>query len=347
MSNQEYSVDQEIAYFFEKTSATRSACNARAKELVGGNVTPVAVQGVCSYSVYAGPNDDFVVQFRLKSLELRMETVNLARDMYGSLTPQVSFKGQIGEDVDGKEPLYVYVMSRVQGISHLDFILAHSLPENSPQNFTWRKNLIADVARFFALAWKAPQDTDQAYRDDLRHRYEKELRLLLASLPDRFHPIIQMSLNAIPAILSLPMVLLHKDFGTCNIMVDNTSCHLVGVIDWAEAEIGPFGLNLHSVQPLISKFHLRDGWIKYDDYDILQETFWSIFRGEVGGLSEETIRAIESARVMGLLLSRGFTSRLANMPEPVPIRDDENGAYNIRDLDGLLINPATRFAELA
>lgn len=148
MSNQEYSVDQEIAYFFEKTSATRSACNTRAKELVGGNVTPVAVQGVCSYSVYAGPNDDFVVQFRLKSLELRMETANLARDIYGSLIPQVSFKGQIGEDIDGKEPLYVYVMSRVQGISHLDFILAHSLPDNSPENFTWRKNLIADVARY-------------------------------------------------------------------------------------------------------------------------------------------------------------------------------------------------------
>ncbi|KAL9115811.1 MAG: hypothetical protein Q9227_000179 [Pyrenula ochraceoflavens] len=346
-SNQEYSVEQEIAEFFKKTSATRSVCDIHARELVGGNVTPVAVQGACSYSVYAGPNGSFVVQFRLKSLKLKTETTSLARDIYGSLAPQVSFKGQIGEDIREKEPLYVYVMSRVQGVSHLDFILARNQPENSPENFAWRKKLIADTARFFALAWKTPQHVDQAFRNDLRHRYEKELQLLLASLPQRFRPIIQNSLDSMPAILSLPMVLLHKDFGTCNIMVDNASGSLVGVIDWAEAEIGPFGLNLHSLQPLMSKFHLRNGWIRYEDYNSLEETFWNTFCEEVRGLNKETMQAIKSARIVGLLLSSGFTSRLANMPEPVPIRDDESGAYNMRDLDGLLINPATRFLELA
>lgn len=143
------------------------------------------------------------------------------------------------------------------------------------------------------------------------------------------------------------MVLLHKDFGVCNIMVNETSCNLVGVIDWAEAEIAPFGLNLHSHQRLISKVHLKRGWVRYDDYVTLEEIFWSTFNEEAGGLGDETIRVIKSARIVGLLLSRGFTSRLANMPEPAPIRDDESGAYNMRDLDGLLINPSTRFTELA
>ncbi|KAJ2891206.1 hypothetical protein MKZ38_000733 [Zalerion maritima] len=319
-SNQEYSVDQEIADFFDKTSATRSACEVRAKELVGGNVIPVAVQGVtvCSYWVHAGHNDDFVVQFRPKSLQLRTETTCLAQDIYGSLAPR---------------PLCIYVVSRVRGISHLDFVSAHNSPQNWPENFTWRKNLIADVARFLALAWKTPQDIDQASLDGLCHRYEKELRLLLTSLPDRFHPIIQKSLDPMLVISSLPVVLLHKDFGTCNIMVDSGSCHLVGVIDWAEAEIGPFGLNMHSLQPLMSQFHLKNGWVRYDDYDILGETFWHNFSEEVGGLGEEEIRTIKSARVVGLLLSSGFTSRLANMPKPVPIRDDESGAYGMRDLD--------------
>lgn len=142
------------------------------------------------------------------------------------------------------------------------------------------------------------------------------------------------------------MVLLHKDFGVCNIMVNENSCNLVGVIDWAEAEVAPFGLNLHSHQRLISKIHLKNGWVRYDDYFLLEKVFWDTFSEEVGGLSNEIIGVIKSARVMGLLLSRGFTSRLANMPKPVPIRDDESGAYNMRDLDGLLINPATRFTEL-
>ncbi|GAD95431.1 conserved hypothetical protein [Paecilomyces variotii No. 5] len=141
------------------------------------------------------------------------------------------------------------------------------------------------------------------------------------------------------------MVLLHKDFGVCNIMVSDT-CNLVGVIDWAEAEIAPFGLNLHSHQRLISKVRLKDGWIRYDDYVMSEEIFWNTFSKEAGGLDNETIKIIKAARITGWLLSRGFTSRLANMLEPVPIRDDESGAYNMRDLDGLLINPATRFIEL-
>jgi hypothetical protein len=139
------------------------------------------------------------------------------------------------------------------------------------------------------------------------------------------------------------MVLLHKDFGACNIMVDSVSFHLVGVIDWAEAEVGPFGLNLHSIQFLMGHFHLKHGCIRYDDYDVLEQAFWHTFREEVGGLGEEEIQTIKSARVVGLLLSLGFASRLANMPKPEPIRDDESGAYNMRHLDGLLINPATRF----
>ncbi|GIK00091.1 hypothetical protein Aspvir_004106 [Aspergillus viridinutans] len=345
----EYSVDDEIAQFFEKTSATRSACDEYAKKQLGGDIIPVAVQGVCSYTVYAGPNGEFVAQFRLKSLALRIETVDLARTIYGHFAPQVAFYGQIGKDVEGKEPLYIYVMSRIQGISYLDFLLAHNaqVPENSPEFSSWRSNLVTDIARFFALSWKAPQDVDETYRDGLRHQYEKELQLLLTSLPERFRPFTQECLNSLPAILSLPMVLLHRDFGVCNIMVDEMSCKLVGVIDWAEAEIAPFGLNLHSHQRLISKVHLKHGWIRYDDYIILEEIFWSTFSEEAGGLSDETIRVIKLARVMGLLLSRGFSSRLANMPEPVPIRDDETGAYNMRDLDGLLINPATRFTDLA
>ena len=97
----------------------------------------------------------------------------------------------------------------------------------------------------------------------------------------------------------------------------------------------------------MGKFHMKNGWTRYDDYTILQEIFWSVFRREVGGLSDDIIQAIHSARVVGLLLSKGFTSRLANMSQPEPIQDNESGAYNMLHLDGLLINPATKFVHLA
>ncbi|KAH8648114.1 hypothetical protein BGZ61DRAFT_501238 [Ilyonectria robusta] len=148
------------------------------------------------------------------------------------------------------------------------------------------------------------------------------------------------------AILLLPVVLLYRDFGTCNIIVDEATCYLVGVIDWAEAEICPFGVNLHSLQSLTGKLHFWNGWIRYDDYDNVHKVFWTTFRDEVGGLGDDCIETIRLAWIMGLLLLRGFTSRLVNKPEAVPIGDDERGRYNMLSLDGFLVNPATRFEDI-
>ena len=158
--------------------------------------------------------------------------------------------------------------------------------------------------------------------------------------------IVQTCLDAMDAIFSLPMVLLHRDFGSCNIMVDERSCHLTGVIDWAEAEICPFGLNLHSLQSFMGRLHLKNGWTRYEDHPDLEATFWTTFKAEVGGLSAESLQIIQTARMMGLLLSHGFTSRLANKSQATPIVDDDAGRYNMLSLDGFLIDPVTRFDNL-
>ena len=157
LENQQYAVDDEIATFFTKTPVTREACDSLAKELVGGDrVIPVAVQGACSYTVYAGSGFSHVVQFRPKSLELKGQTAALARRIFGTLAPDVSFRQQLGDKsmaAAGQEPLLVYVMTRIRGISRLDFVLAHGFPENSLLNKVRRKTLIRDVAwyvvRFF------------------------------------------------------------------------------------------------------------------------------------------------------------------------------------------------------
>jgi hypothetical protein len=306
-------------------------------------------------------------------LVLKSDTAALAREIYGSLAPETSFHGQVG---DGKEPLFVYVMNLIRGISQLDFILAHGFPENSEDNFLWRKNLMSDLARygcpslvpytpngtttmplfsygrvliycrFFALSWKAPQEVDPAYREVLRRTYTTDLQLLLHYLPLRFHQIIQQCLDSMDAVLSLPMVLLHRDFNSCNIMVDSSSCHLTGVIDWAEAEICPFGQNLYALEVFTGTLHLKNGWRRYDDYEVLRDTFWSTFQHEAGGISSDTVKTIRISRIMGLLRSSGFTIRLANAPPATPISDDEKRRYNMLSLDGFLIHPATRFDEL-
>jgi len=138
--------------------------------------------------------------------------------------------------------------------------------------------------------------------------------LLQVALPSRFQTSIQVCLDSLDAIMSLPMVLEYQDLFSCNIMVDESTCHLVSVIDWAEAEICPSGFNLCSLQVITGKLHLRDSWTRYEDYDALQKTFWERFEQEVGGLSGQQIHAIKMARVLGVLLRYRFTRRLANEP---------------------------------
>ncbi|TKW54774.1 hypothetical protein CTA1_12209 [Colletotrichum tanaceti] len=90
--NKDYVVDDEIVAFFSKSSVRRETCDLLAKKLVGGErVVPVAVQGACSYTVYAGHDLEYVVQFRLKSLAIKPETAALARQIFGPLVPEVSF----------------------------------------------------------------------------------------------------------------------------------------------------------------------------------------------------------------------------------------------------------------
>ena len=78
-------------------------------------------------------------------------------------------------------------------------------------------------------------------------------------------------------------------------------CHFTGVVDWAEAEIRPFGMNLHSIQFLTGEIHLRKGLIPYHDCHTLADAFWSTFTRELS-VSEDTVRTIKTARTIGLLL---------------------------------------------
>ena len=57
----------------------------------------------------------------------------------------------------------------------------------------------------------------------------------------------------------------------------------------------------------MSKVHLKNGWIRYEDYDELTRLFWETFSAKVDGLSDEIDKAIRTARVLGLRRSWGFT----------------------------------------
>ncbi|EPE28005.1 Protein kinase-like (PK-like) [Glarea lozoyensis ATCC 20868] len=334
-----YRRDTAISDFFSRTLTCSSACDEMAISIVGGTVQPVAVQGNCSYSIYAGPDLEYVFQFRLASLPLETETIQLARTIHGSVVPAVSSYGQLAN-------VHVYSMPRVHGLSYLDLILADIYPRNSKEQFAWRKTLVTDIACFFAASFKAPQEVPSDFRGKLRQQYTQDLESLLQSFPPRFHNIIQKCLDSMEAVLDLPVVLLHRDISTANLIVDADTCELKGVLDWGEAGLGTFGQNLHFLQNLICVLDLPHGWRPYEDYPILQETFWNKFQDEVENISPEIIKTMKLASVMGLLLYRGFTRRLAGMASSTPISDDKEGSYNFLYLDAFLLQQSTRIMNL-
>lgn len=66
----------------------------------------------------------------------------------------------------------------------------------------------------------------------------------------------------------------------------------------------------------MSHYRLRIGWIHHANYDVLDRVFWDTLSTSAGGLDPDTIQTIKAALIVGLLRSHGFTSRLANKPEP-------------------------------
>ncbi len=141
----EYFLEDKIAKFFTKTSATREACDEKAASLVGGSISPAPIQGDCSYTVYGGAHSEFVVQFRLPSLSLRLKIAALARKIYGNLVPTITYHGQLGDT--SQETASVYSLDRIPGISYIEFRLANTYAEDSKENVALRAGLMVDLAR--------------------------------------------------------------------------------------------------------------------------------------------------------------------------------------------------------
>jgi hypothetical protein len=102
-----YSLHDALTEFFAQTSVTRSECDVKATELVGGKPVPVEIQSNCSYTVYAGQDVRSVVHFRPELLFLPLESLQLTRSIHGSIVPAISFHGLLGDS--GKKLLLIYL----------------------------------------------------------------------------------------------------------------------------------------------------------------------------------------------------------------------------------------------
>lgn len=179
--------------------------------------------------------------------------------------------------------------------------------------------------RFFAEAWKNPQQATPAAAGKMQQDIDNDLKRLAENLPERFLATVKQVRAGLPAVFALlPFVLNHGDLSETNMLVDTHDGRITGIIDWAEAEVSPFGLSLWGLESLLG-YGRKGKFYFYDNAEQLRDEFWSVFEAEIGttaALSEEVKHAIKIARMAGLLLSWCF------------IYDQDMARQKVRDTDG-------------
>ena len=158
--------------------------------------------------------------------------------------------------------------------------------------------------RFYASSWRKPQDPG----GEISQRYKAELMQLSGALSGRLTTVIERILQIIDKIIcQVPWVLSHGDLSGMNILVDPDTGHLTGVVDWAEASIEPFGITLWGLESVLG-WTGPQGYSYYgNDVPQSRRLFRTVLFAEMGGvISNETRRAIEELRTLGLLLRYGF-----------------------------------------
>ena len=112
-----YSLENSIQEFFStQTTVAKAECDAKAASLVGEPVNPVSVQGECSYTVTAGPDQAQTVQFRNEESALNLTHLDLARQAHLGYVPRYTYHGKMG---GGQQPLSVFVMEKCIGTCYI------------------------------------------------------------------------------------------------------------------------------------------------------------------------------------------------------------------------------------
>jgi Ser/Thr protein kinase RdoA (MazF antagonist) len=134
-------------------------------------------------------------------------------------------------------------------------------------------------------------------------------------LPVSFRPLLDKLKRQLPSLVTddYPMVINHWDLLENNIHVDAQAGHLTGIVDWRDAEVGPFAMQLWGQENILGiptstgmRFHLQ--------HVQLRRLFWQKFYEEIGDVSEDVRDAIQTARMVGIFWANGD---ITNFPAAV------------------------------
>ncbi|KAJ5380561.1 uncharacterized protein N7496_002989, partial [Penicillium cataractarum] len=296
-----YSPDGAIDEFFNSnTTVTRQQCDEFAISRAGGVSTALQMQGVCSYTVAAGPNNKSkLFQFRDEDSIINMGNISLAKAIHPEFVASCQYLGTLGDT----RPVYIYEMEYLPGTAHI-------MARIPSENMSRQRNTIKDFARknrFFAQSWNNDLRPCSDVTTTLLMEFQSSFDLLARNLPSRFTLNLEIVRRELPSIFStaLPFVLSHGDLNMMNLLVNPDTGNITGIVDWAESRILPFGFALYGLEDLLGWMD-SEGWHYYDHYRELESLFWQTFREEAHNFSDASLHLIRAARMAGLFYRYGF-----------------------------------------
>ncbi|KAF3043828.1 hypothetical protein E8E11_001597 [Didymella keratinophila] len=296
----DYNVQAEVNDFFEANHPhTRQRCDDYASKILGGDVSPVPIQGSFSYTVQAGPVSSMLVQFRTSTSPLNKEILALASDVHPKFVPETERLDDL--DIQGSV-LYVYKIRRVEGELYV------RVRSNNPEPSQFQSTTVADFARFYAESLKKPQNPSVVIVQKQKDEVANSLKLLSDQLPPQFKEVLRVLQSQLPALYdpSYPLCLTHHDLSETNILVDSSTGCVTGIIDWADARVMPFGFALWGLLNIMGWMDAA-GWHYYSNCTELEQTFWSTLEHHLARqLHLEERSTIRLASTVGIFIRYGF-----------------------------------------
>ncbi|KAJ8128179.1 hypothetical protein O1611_g5456 [Lasiodiplodia mahajangana] len=305
-------------FFGGRKSPSQMQCNDIALSVSNAlTVRPVDSPGSMSYTVICNGRpglQDLIVSFREPGATLDEEIVKLAKEIHGELVPESTCYG----NVEGADPpLFIYSMPYLRGSSCIE-VLACQV-EMNPEEQTKHKVFIQHLARYFARCWSSSRLVDRQIQAEKQEGIRKRLARLEEETPSILPNLLSKLIGILPSFFNqdYPQVLTHGDFSVTNILVDENTFEITGIVDWSLAMIMPFGMDL-DILFLTTGFMTRDGWHDYACKLLLRDIFWDEFWAASGIEGEErrgrVRRLAEAAGQIGAILRLAFRRNADGSP---------------------------------
>ncbi|PVH86895.1 hypothetical protein DL98DRAFT_287422 [Cadophora sp. DSE1049] len=299
MSDGQDSALQSINSFFLRSGLTAQDqldCYSFIQKLYPNtSISPASCQGYCSMTVFVG--DDTVIQFRPPNYRLNIRITSAARDVYGRFAPETKYIAALPGS-----GLLLYKMERIGGISLKDLRASSTIAERSTYS---RARLCENFAVFLSKSWHRGT-VDRLPLGRVGRSICVRLEALCEGLPFRFRANARHVLANLSDIEALPRVLTHGDIVAANIIVDPPSGALSGLVDWAEAEILPFGVCLYGLEEMLGEI-TPTGFQYRPDAEDLRALFWAELKRNIPAIGQSRVLdAVNLARDLGVLLWHGI-----------------------------------------